>query len=312
MALPRLVRPLLLVVCFAAAQLAALYYLAPLTYRVPPANDVPRVPRALCHRDRTFLVDVTCEPRRGAAGPPQPRRAQPLPATSPYCAGAAEVEGLEGLRVCTSGRAPLAGEEVAAAVWARRVLAERAAGGGGGGGAVVDVGAGHGLRTLVAARMGFSVVAFESDPVLADLLWRSVHLMGVANRVTLFVNAVDDVELCWHNIVNHLKSLDKSHLTNLFSCSFFCFWSMQGILWLTLDKSMIGFLGNLPFIQQDIEPEKANEQLMEQDKKTEQQDSDTKQQDDAEAEQQDKQQDEQEENVGDKQQDQEGDEDDSD
>eukprot|EP00727_Mastigamoeba_balamuthi_P012159 m51a1_g7566 hypothetical protein (661) ;mRNA; f:148535-164686 len=49
-------------------------------------------------------------------------------------------------------------------------------------------------------------------------------------------------------------------------------------------------------IQQDIEPEKANEQPMEQDKNTEQQDGDTEQQDDAEAEQQDKQQDEQEEN----------------
>eukprot|EP00727_Mastigamoeba_balamuthi_P009842 m51a1_g5480 hypothetical protein (162) ;mRNA; r:304022-308039 len=49
--------------------------------------------------------------------------------------------------------------------------------------------------------------------------------------------------------------------------------------------------------QQDIKPEKANEQPMEQDKKTEQQDGDTEQQDDAEAEQQD----EQEENVGDEQ-----------
>eukprot|EP00727_Mastigamoeba_balamuthi_P014387 m51a1_g9573 hypothetical protein (255) ;mRNA; r:926370-931929 len=51
-----------------------------------------------------------------------------------------------------------------------------------------------------------------------------------------------------------------------------------------------------PQQQQDIEPEKANEQPMEQDKNTEQQDGDTEQQDDAEAEQQDKQQDEQEEN----------------
>eukprot|EP00727_Mastigamoeba_balamuthi_P001741 m51a1_g11564 hypothetical protein (97) ;mRNA; r:18-3140 len=55
-------------------------------------------------------------------------------------------------------------------------------------------------------------------------------------------------ELCWHNIINHLKSLDKSHLANLFSCLFFNFWSMQGILWLTLDERMIGFLYNLPFI----------------------------------------------------------------
>eukprot|EP00727_Mastigamoeba_balamuthi_P000507 m51a1_g10453 hypothetical protein (155) ;mRNA; f:1937-2960 len=53
-----------------------------------------------------------------------------------------------------------------------------------------------------------------------------------------------------------------------------------------------------PQQQQDIEPEKANEQPMEQDKNTEQQDGDTEQQDDAEAEQQDKQQDEQEENFG--------------
>eukprot|EP00727_Mastigamoeba_balamuthi_P011673 m51a1_g7128 hypothetical protein (1438) ;mRNA; f:185953-223544 len=52
-----------------------------------------------------------------------------------------------------------------------------------------------------------------------------------------------------------------------------------------------------PQQQQDIEPEKANEQPMEQDKNTEQQDGDTEQQDNAEAEQQDKQQDEQEENA---------------
>eukprot|EP00727_Mastigamoeba_balamuthi_P007658 m51a1_g3512 hypothetical protein (230) ;mRNA; f:888311-896174 len=62
--------------------------------------------------------------------------------------------------------------------------------------------------------------------------------------------------------------------------------------------------------QQDSEPEKVNE-MMKQDKKTEQQDGDAEHQDDAEAEQQDEQPDEQEENVGDKQQDQEGDEDNS-
>eukprot|EP00727_Mastigamoeba_balamuthi_P000523 m51a1_g10468 hypothetical protein (199) ;mRNA; f:49910-63659 len=66
-----------------------------------------------------------------------------------------------------------------------------------------------------------------------------------------------------------------------------------------------------PQQQQDNEPEKVNEQLMEQDKKTELQDSDTEQQDDAEAKQQDEKLDEQEENVRDEQQDQ-GDEDDSD
>eukprot|EP00727_Mastigamoeba_balamuthi_P001946 m51a1_g11749 hypothetical protein (563) ;mRNA; r:167521-189205 len=68
----------------------------------------------------------------------------------------------------------------------------------------------------------------------------------------------------------------------------------------------------LPQQQQDTEPEKANKQMMKQDKKTEQQDGDAEHQDNAKAEQQDEQQDEQEENVGDEQQDQEGDENDSD
>eukprot|EP00727_Mastigamoeba_balamuthi_P013256 m51a1_g8553 hypothetical protein (554) ;mRNA; r:121720-135657 len=70
----------------------------------------------------------------------------------------------------------------------------------------------------------------------------SMYLRTCEGRTSPRIN-----EERWQHVTAQFFQLDKSHLANLFSASYFRFWNVSGLLWLTLDESMLGFRGNLPF-----------------------------------------------------------------
>ena len=59
-------------------------------------------------------------------------------------------------------------------------------------GLVVDFGANVGWYTLMAARLGYSVVAIEGDPDFVDLLRQNVELQGLERLVTIRHDWVDE------------------------------------------------------------------------------------------------------------------------
>ena len=53
----------------------------------------------------------------------------------------------------------------------------------------------------------------------------------------------------WRSFNKHLATLNKEHLAEYITASSIRFWGLSSMMYLTLDESVIGFLGNIPFRQ---------------------------------------------------------------
>ncbi len=77
---------------------------------------------------------------------------------------------------------------------------------------VADIGANLGLHTLIMARCGFKVTAYEPDPKHLQLLQRNVELNGLEDQVNVVEAAVSDTEGT-AEFVRVLGNTTSSHLS---------------------------------------------------------------------------------------------------
>lgn len=82
----------------------------------------------------------------------------------------------------------------------------------------LDIGANLGIHSILMARLGWEVIAFEPDPVHCEALRRNLVLNGVARRVTVRRKAVSTqygeaefVRVLGNTTANHIKGARECH-----------------------------------------------------------------------------------------------------